>query len=141
MSAPMTVANIGSRASMSAKLARGSLAMASWSVTYGMTDEHTPTPAAASNSTGWPKARRAPPSPAGVTTTAAMSIEAASRSIPPSAVAGVGPALVAPDRALRDLALRGPVVRGLVVRGLVVRGLVVRGLVVRGVAIRCPRIT
>jgi hypothetical protein len=130
MSAPMTVANIGSRASMSAKLARGSLAMASWSVTYGMTDEHTPTPAAASNSTGWPKARRAPPSPAGVTTTAAMSIEAASRSIPPSAVAGVGPALAAPD-----------LIPGLAIRSPVVRGLVVRGPVVRGVAIRCPRIT
>ena len=91
-----------------------------------MTDEHTPTPAAASSSTGWPKARRAPPSPAGVTTTAAMSIEAASRSIPPTAVAGVWPALAA-----GDLALRSPVVRGPAVRGPVVRGR----------AIRCPRIT
>jgi len=91
-----------------------------------MTDEHTPTPAAASSSTGWPKARRAPPSPAGVTTTAAMSIEAASRSIPPTAVAGVGPALAA-----GDLALRSPAVRGLALRSPVVRGR----------AIRCPRIT
>jgi len=81
-----------------------------------MTDEHTPTPAAASNSTGWPTTRRAPPSPAGVTTTAAMSIEAASRSIPPGAVARVWPALP-------------------------VRGVVVRDVAVRGVAIRCPRIT
>lgn len=96
-----------------------------------MTDEHTPTPAAASSSTGWPKARRAPPSPAGVTTTAAMSIEAASRSIPPTAVAGVWPALAAPDLVIRRLALRSPVVRGLAIRGPVVRGL----------AIRCPRIT
>ena len=81
-----------------------------------MTDEHTPTPAAASSSTGWPKARRAPPSPAGVTTTAAMSIEAARRSIPPTAVAGVGPTLAARGAAIRDVA-------------------------VRGVAIRCPRIS
>jgi hypothetical protein len=96
-----------------------------------MTDEHTPTPAAASSSTGWPKARRAPPSPAGVTTTAAMNIEAASRSIPPSAVVWVWPALGAPDLAPRDLALRSRVIRGLVIRGPVVRG----------EAIRCPRIT
>ena len=91
-----------------------------------MTEEHTPTPAAASSSTGWPKARRAPPSPAGVTTTAAMSIEAASRSIPLSAVAWVWPTLAA-----RDLVIRSPVIRSPVVRGPVVRGL----------AIRCPRIT
>jgi hypothetical protein len=91
-----------------------------------MTDEHTPTPAAASSSTGWPKARRAPPSPAGVTTTAAMSIEAASRSIPPTAVAGAGPALAARRVAIRDVA---------------VQGLAVQGVAVRGLAIRCPRIT
>jgi ABC-type spermidine/putrescine transport system permease subunit II len=96
-----------------------------------MTEEHTPTPAAASSSTGWPKARRAPPSPAGVTTTAAMSIEAASRSIPLSVVAGVWPALAARDLVIRGLAIRSPVVRGPVVRSPVVRGL----------AIRCPRIT
>jgi len=86
-----------------------------------MTDEHTPTPAAASNSTGCPTTRRAPPRPAGVTTTAAMSIEAASRSIPPSAVARVWPALAA--------------------RGLAIWGLPARGVAARGVAIRCPRIT
>jgi len=73
-----------------------------------MTDEHTPTPAAASNSTGWPNTRRAPPSPAGVTTTAAMSIEAASRSILPGAVARMWPALAARDLAIRCLAIRCP---------------------------------
>jgi hypothetical protein len=96
-----------------------------------MTDEHTPTPAAASSSTGWPKARRAPPSPAGVTTTAAMSIEAASRSIPPSAVARVWPALPA----------RGVAIWGLAIWGLAIWGLPARGVAARGVAIRCPRIT
>ena len=50
--APMIVANVGSSASISAYLPRGSRAMASWSVTYGMTDEHTPTPAPAASSTG-----------------------------------------------------------------------------------------
>ena len=90
-------------------------------MTYGMTDEHTPTPAAASSSTGWPTTRRAPPSPAGVTTTAAMSIEAASRSIPTGAITPVWPALPA--------------------RRVAALGLAFWGVAVRGVAIRCPRIT
>src|SRR6266496_3282999 len=50
MTAPVSVANTGSSASIRANVARGSLAIASWSVTYGMTDEHTPTPRPASSS-------------------------------------------------------------------------------------------
>ena len=48
-----------------------------------MTDEHTPTPAPASSSTGWPNAGSAPPRPHGVAITAATSMAAPSRSIPP----------------------------------------------------------
>jgi hypothetical protein len=43
-SRPTAVAVAGSSASISANVARGSLAIASWSVTYGTTDEHRPTP-------------------------------------------------------------------------------------------------
>ena len=48
-----------------------------------MTDEHTPTPAPASSSTGWPNAGSAPPRPHGVATTAAMSMAVPRRSIAP----------------------------------------------------------
>jgi hypothetical protein len=80
--APMIAANTGSSASMSANVARGSRAMASWSVTYGMTEEHTPTPAPAASSTGWPNAGSAPARPAGVAATAAISIAMPSWSMP-----------------------------------------------------------
>src|SRR5262249_59760410 len=53
----------------------------------GITEEHTPTPAPASSSTGWENAGRAWLSPAGVTATAATSMAAPSRSMPP-----IGPA-------------------------------------------------
>ncbi|HZR48442.1 MAG TPA: hypothetical protein VFB06_02890 [Streptosporangiaceae bacterium] len=52
-----------------------------------MTEEHTPTPAPAASSAGWPNAGSAPPSPTGVATTTATSIDAASLSIPPPAFA------------------------------------------------------
>ena len=52
----MTVAVAGSSASISANVARGSRAIASWSVTYGMTDEHTPTPMPQASQAGWPNA-------------------------------------------------------------------------------------
>ena len=57
-------------------------ASASWSQTYGITDEETPTPMPAAMATGSPKAGAAPHTPIGVATTAAMSIAIPSRSIP-----------------------------------------------------------
>jgi hypothetical protein len=79
--APMIVANTGSSASISANVALGSRAIASWSATYGMTDEQTPTPAPASSRTGCVNAGSAPGRPIGVITSAAITIDAASRSI------------------------------------------------------------
>lgn len=52
-----------------------------------MTEEHTPTPAPASSSTGRPNAGSAPPRPHGVATAAATSMAAPSRSIPPGPAA------------------------------------------------------
>jgi hypothetical protein len=80
--APIAVPSIGSRASIRAKLARGSLAIASWSVTYGITEEHGPTPTPAASSSGWVNASRAPPRPTGVITSVATSMAAPSWSIP-----------------------------------------------------------
>jgi hypothetical protein len=48
----MTVAAAGSRDSSSANVARGSRANASWSHTYGITDEQIPTPAPAASNSG-----------------------------------------------------------------------------------------
>src|SRR5262245_40410199 len=80
--APMTTANTGSRASMRANVARGSRAMASWSVTYGMTDEQIATPNPASSKTGSVTAVVAEARPIGVATTAATIIAAPSWSMP-----------------------------------------------------------
>src|SRR4029453_5187930 len=52
----MIVPSIGNSASIREKVTRGSLAMASWSVTYGTTEEHSPTPTPASSSPGWANA-------------------------------------------------------------------------------------
>ncbi|GFJ93579.1 hypothetical protein Prum_072210 [Phytohabitans rumicis] len=52
----MTVAEAGKMLSINAKVARRSRAMASWSVTYGMTEEQTPTATPASSQPGWSKA-------------------------------------------------------------------------------------
>jgi hypothetical protein len=49
---PTTVALAGSNDMSSAKAARGSLAIASWSVTYGITDEQMPTPQPAPSRSG-----------------------------------------------------------------------------------------
>ena len=49
---PMIVALAGSNDMSSAKAARGSLAIASWSVTYGITDQQMPTPQPAPSRSG-----------------------------------------------------------------------------------------
>jgi hypothetical protein len=59
--------------------------MASWSLTYGITDEEMPTPAPARSATGSVSAGRAAQPAMGVTTTRAISIEAARPSTPLSA--------------------------------------------------------
>ncbi len=51
-SRPIAVAVAGSSASISANVARGSLAIASWSVTYGITDEQRPTPTPQASQSG-----------------------------------------------------------------------------------------
>jgi len=79
----MTVAKTGSSASISENVARGSRAMASWSVTYGITDEHTPTPAPASSRAGCRNAGSAPPRPPDAPATAAIAMATASRSMLP----------------------------------------------------------
>ena len=94
----MTVAAAGSRASISANVARGSRAMASWSVTYGITEEQRPTPAPHSSQAGWLNADSAPASPNGVAAIMARSMATASWSMPVSAgparpVGSAGPSL------------------------------------------------
>lgn len=91
----MTVANTGSSASMSENVARGSRAMASWSATYGMTDEQTPIPAPASSRTGCRNAGRAPPRPQGAAAIAATHMAAESLSTP------LGPLPSTPATAIR----------------------------------------
>jgi len=79
---PMIVAVAGSRDSSSANVARDSRASASWSHTYGITDEQIPTPAAAASSSGCPKATAASATPTGAATIAATSIASPRRSMP-----------------------------------------------------------
>ena len=79
---PMTVAVAGSKDSSSANVARDSRANASWSHTYGITEEQIPTPAPAASSSGRPKAATASARPTGAATTAATSIASPSRSMP-----------------------------------------------------------
>ena len=50
---PITVADAGRMLSISANVARRRRFIASWSATYGMTDEHTPTANAAASNAGW----------------------------------------------------------------------------------------
>src|ERR1039458_2044419 len=87
----MTVAAAGSSASMRAKVARGSRAMASWSVTYGITEEQSPTPIPQRSHTGWMKESAAGTIPNGVATRAAMSMDRPSWSIPLIGDAGESP--------------------------------------------------
>src|SRR6266536_1329610 len=83
---PITVAVAGRSATNSAYVARGKRAIASWSNTYGMTDDETPTPIPAAIAIGSPSACAAPENPIGETKTKAKSIAAASPSTPPIAV-------------------------------------------------------
>ena len=57
-------------------------AMASWSQTYGITEEVIPTPIPAASATGSTSAGTASQPPSGVATTHAISIAAASPSMP-----------------------------------------------------------
>ena len=72
----------GSRASIRAKVARRSRAMASWSVTYGITEEQRPTAIPQSQPARMGEGGTAPPRPNGVATTAATSMAAPSWSMP-----------------------------------------------------------
>src|SRR4051812_38973099 len=80
----MRSAIAGRSATKSAYVARGIRAIASWSRTYGITDEEMPTPMPAASATGSPNAGAACASPTGETTTKATSIAAASPSTPPT---------------------------------------------------------
>ena len=79
---PITVAMAGSSATISEYAARLRFAIASWSVTYGITDEQIPTPTPAANATGSVNACAAWGAATGVTATAAISIAAPSPSMP-----------------------------------------------------------
>ena len=61
---------------------RASRRIASWSVTYGITDEQMPTPTPAAIATGAPSAGTTAQPPIGVIATAATSIAAPSPSMP-----------------------------------------------------------
>ena len=65
-------------------MARGSRAIASWSDTYGITDEQMPTPMPAATATGSVNAPTACQPPIGVDTSRATSIDRASPSMPSS---------------------------------------------------------
>jgi hypothetical protein len=65
-------------------VARARRRIASWSLTYGITDEEIPTPAPAASATGSVRAGSAAQPASGVTTRSAISIDAASPSMPPS---------------------------------------------------------
>src|SRR5215207_7494235 len=79
---PITVAVAGSSETSRAYVARGSRAIASWSQTYGITDDATPTPTPAAIAIGSSSAGTAFQPASGVTTTSAASIDAARPSIP-----------------------------------------------------------
>jgi hypothetical protein len=61
---------------------RASRRIASWSVTYGITEDEMPTPTPASSATGSVSAGAAAQPASGVTTTSAISIDAARPSMP-----------------------------------------------------------
>ena len=79
---PITVAVAGRSETSSAYVERGSRAIASWSHTYGITEDAIPTPIPAASATGSTNAGAASQPPIGVTTTSATSIAAPSASIP-----------------------------------------------------------
>ena len=81
---PITVAVAGRSETRSAYVSRRMRAMASWSQTYGITDDVMPTPIPARSAAGARKAGAAAQPPIGVATRSATSIAAASPSIPPS---------------------------------------------------------
>ena len=71
----------GSNASISANVDRFSRAIANWSATYGITDEHTPTPTAAASNLTSVNAGIAAQTPTGSASTVAVPIASASPSI------------------------------------------------------------
>jgi hypothetical protein len=73
---PISVAVAGRSDTSSAYVARDRRAIASWSHTYGMTDEQTPTPMPAASATGSANAGAAAQPASGVTATRAISIAA-----------------------------------------------------------------
>ena len=79
---PIAVAVAGSSETSSAYVARSSRAIASWSQTYGITEDAIPTPTPAASATGSVRAGSASQPPIGVTTTRAISIDAARPSMP-----------------------------------------------------------
>src|SRR5215469_3640675 len=79
---PITLAMAGRRERSRAKVLRARRAMASWSQTYGMTDEQIPTPAPAAMSKGWEKVGQASRMPIGIAASIATSMAAARLSIP-----------------------------------------------------------
>ncbi len=81
-STPTTVAVAGSRETSSAYVPRLSRAMASWSQTYGITDEQMPTPTPAASSRGSVSAGTAWTKPMGSAAAEAMSIASARPSMP-----------------------------------------------------------
>jgi hypothetical protein len=81
---PTTVAVAGRSETNSAYVERAMRASASWSQTYGITDELMATPRPAPSATGSASAEAALQPPIGVTTTAATSIALASPSMPPA---------------------------------------------------------
>ena len=80
---PTTVAVAGSSATRSEYVARRRRAIASWSKTYGTTDDAMPTPMPAARATGSSSTGAALEPASGVTQTAATSIAAARPSIRP----------------------------------------------------------
>jgi hypothetical protein len=80
---PITVAVAGRSETRSAYVARRIRAIASWSKTYGITDDEIPTPIPAARATGSTSAGAASHPPTGSTKTQATSIAAARPSIPP----------------------------------------------------------
>src|SRR5690242_844592 len=82
---PITVAMAGNSATISEYAARLRFAIASWSVTYGITDEQIPTPMPAASATGSVNACAACGAATGVTRMAAISIAAPSPSMPVTA--------------------------------------------------------
>ncbi len=95
---PHSVAVTGSRESSRAYVDRGSRAIATWSATYGITVEDTPTPTAHSSQSGCANTVSAGPIPNGSATTAPITTATASRSTPSGAPSGCSRAVVVATR-------------------------------------------